>query len=72
MPKDCFEITSMCKRDLLFHFGKSSTHFNQKALARIKTMTEDEMERLAELMADDYIEQLFWSSMGILFEDNFL
>ncbi len=71
-PEGYFEITSVCKADLRYHFAKPGIHYNQKALDRIETMTEEDMIDLAEFMANDYIEQLFWSSMGILFEDNFL
>jgi hypothetical protein len=72
MPESHYQITSVCKGDLRYHYSRPGIHFNQKALDRLKTMTKEEMTQLAELMADDYIEQLFWSSMGILFEDNFL
>jgi hypothetical protein len=71
MPESFYKITSICKEDLREHFSVG-VNLNKKALARIETMTEEDMRQLAELMADDYIEQMFWSSAGILFEDNFL
>ena len=72
MPESYYKITSVCKEDLRYHFSRPGVYFNQKALDRIKTITEEDMTKLAELMADDYVEQLFWSSMGTLFEDHFL
>ena len=72
MPESYFEITSVCKEDLRDHYSKPGIYFNQKALDRIETMTKEEMQELAHYMADDYCEQMFWTSMGILFEDNFL
>jgi len=72
MPENSYEITSICKSDLRYHFSRPGVNFNQKALYRIETLTKEDMKNLAGLMAEDYIEQMFWSSMGILFEDNFL
>jgi hypothetical protein len=31
--------------------------------------SDEDMERLAERMENDYVEQLYWSSMEILAED---
>jgi hypothetical protein len=44
------------------------------ALATVKVhrLTDREMEQLGSKLANDYIEQLFWTSLKILFEEMFL
>jgi hypothetical protein len=62
-----YPITSLSKDDLRGMFRG-----DRKALKRINEMTDDEMKTLASKMADDYCEQLYWSSLQILFESKFL
>jgi len=38
----------------------------------IATLSTEDMERLAEKMANDYIEQMFWVSLKMIFEDLFM
>ena len=61
-----FTITSICKDDLLSIFK------SKKAIDRINAMTDDEMRYLASKLADDYCEQLFWTSLRAVFENRFL
>ena len=52
-----FEVTSISRGDL-------------KALGfKTENITDGEMQRLASKMADDYLEQMYWTSMKILAED---
>jgi len=55
-PKDEFPITSVCREDL------EAKGFD------VSEVDDDTMERLASKMADDYCEQLFWTSMEIIAE----
>ena len=59
-----FPITSVCKDDLR-HIFKN----DQEALRRIDELDEGDMKYLAEKLASDYCEQLYWSSLRILFKD---
>lgn len=67
LKPEFFKITSISKDDLLGEFNG-----NKKAIRRIQALDNEEMSYLAEKMADDYCEQLFWSSLRIIFEDRFL
>jgi len=59
MKKDSFPITSVSREDLeALGFDTSN-------------VSDDTMERLASKLADDYCEQLFWSSLEILAENHF-
>lgn len=51
-----FPITSVCRDDL------ECRGFNTD------NITDDQMERLAGKMCDDYLEQMFWTSLDILAE----
>lgn len=56
LTDDFFPITSICRDDL-----RAGGFDADKA-------TDDQMEELARCMANDYCEQLFWSSMKIIAE----
>jgi hypothetical protein len=65
-----YNITSVCKGDLLgfekqLKNGKIVSKFTKK---QIDSLTDSDMERLASKLANDYCEQLFWSSLEILTE----
>lgn len=70
-----FNITSVCKDDLISHYTVKYSKI-PKRLKKInnviKSMDCDDMRRLAEKMANDYVEQMFWISLEILFESMFL
>ncbi len=55
-PKEFFEITSVSREDL-----------EAKGFDTSK-VSDEQMEELADKMADDYCEQLFWNSLYILAE----
>lgn len=55
--KDLFPITAVSRDDLASRGFSAST------------MTDEQMDRLARMMSDDYCEQLFWDSMEIIAED---
>lgn len=52
-----FNITSVSRQDLEMR-GFDTTN-----------ITDEQMERLAEKMCDDYLEQMFWISLDIIAED---
>lgn len=55
--KEFFPITSISRDDLV------AAGFDAEGV------TDEQMEQLADKMADDYLEQLYWSSLKILAED---
>lgn len=52
-----FNITSVSREDLEMR-GFDTTN-----------ITDAQMERLAQKMCDDYLEQMFWISLDIIAED---
>lgn len=66
-----FNITSVCKDDLLSMYDETDKD-DKRAINKIKRMTPDEMTYLASKLAEDYCEQLFWSSLRQIFEDRIL
>lgn len=52
-----FNITSVSRQDLEMR-GFDTTN-----------ITDAQMERLAQKMCDDYLEQMFWISLDIIAED---
>ena len=52
-----FKITSVTREDLESR-GFDTTN-----------ITDEQMERLAQKMCDDYLEQMFWISLDIIAED---
>lgn len=65
-----FTITSVCKDDIIEAFAGRDELKDVKL--RLVRMTRDEMKDLARKMANDYLTQLYWDSLRILFEDWFL
>jgi hypothetical protein len=65
-----FPITSVCKADILQAFEGSDNL--EQVKQRIAKMDDGEMKYLSSKMADDYCEQLYWSSLKIIFEEKFL
>lgn len=59
-----FQITSVCKADIisLIQDGKINS-FTEKDVLKL---TELDMKRIASKLADDYCEQLFWTSLEII------
>lgn len=62
-----FVITRLSKDDLRAVFKD-----NAKALEIIEKLDDCKMRMLAEKMAADYLNQLYWTSLKTIFEDNFL
>ena len=60
-------ITKVSKEDL-----KEAFKDNKKALEIINEVDSDDLQRLAEKMANDYIEQLYWDSLKNIFTEMFL
>ena len=67
MEDKYFVITRLHKEDLRGLFKD-----NKKALKIIDNLSDSDMEHLAEKMANDYLEQLYWSSLRTLFEDLYM
>ena len=69
-----FYITSVCKADLIEYFGaklRKNPNY-KKHMDKIEALNAAEMEHLAQKMANDYIEQMFWPSLEYFFEDIFM
>jgi hypothetical protein len=68
---ESFPITYVSKEDI-----KTALKNNNKLTPFTKEIVDDlsdfEMASLASRMADDYVEQLYWSSLSIIFEDRVL
>lgn len=65
-----FEITSVCKADILGlekcdKNGYIKPRFNKTDIIKL---TESDMRRIASKLANDYCEQLFWTSLEIIVE----
>jgi DNA-binding Lrp family transcriptional regulator/DNA-directed RNA polymerase subunit M/transcription elongation factor TFIIS len=65
-----FPVTSVCKDDIIAAFH------DDDSLARVKEvvaeLAESDMQYLASKLGNDYCDQLFWTSLKIIFEDRFL
>lgn len=66
-----FKITSVSKLDILGlekmdDNGSIVSKFNQ---CDILNLTKKDMKIIASRMADDYIEQLYWTSLELIVED---
>ena len=69
--KKSFPITTLSKEDLL---GLESNDGNGKPMfspKKIMALTDEDMERLASKLGNDYCEQLYWQSLEILADYNF-
>jgi len=70
-----FPITSLSKSDIRGRmeekFGANSEEY-KKTCKVLDQMGKLEMKHLARKMADDYCNQLYWSSLEILFEQYYL
>ena len=55
-----YEITSTCKDDI-----RSMEYFTEE---QIQSLDDRDMERIASKLANDYCEQLYWSSLKIITE----
>lgn len=74
-PERFYVITQLSKDDIRGMYDyledEKPERFRQ-IMELIDSMDEIEMEDLARDMASDYLEQLYWTSLRILFEQNFL
>ena len=62
-----FEITSICKEDIIHAFDNSDKEILEIIKQRVAGMNDSDMKKLASKMADDYCEQLFWDSLREIF-----
>lgn len=69
-----YKITSVCKEDIrqAFAFEDDKLQVPKEIEQAIRKMTDSDMIELAEDMADDYCNQLYWESLRTIFEANFL
>lgn len=54
-----FPITSLCREDLI----NPLVGFTKEKAGKV---SDEQMRRIASKLADDYCEQLFWSSLKII------
>ena len=66
--KKSFEITSICKEDIIQAFHNSDREILESIKQIVAEMDDSDMKKLAGKMADDYCEQLFWDSLRIIFQ----
>jgi len=64
---DHFPVTYLSKDDIIHAFPEN---FEVKTI--VQTMDDADMKHLASKLGDDYCEQLFWESLKIIFELNFM
>ena len=76
--KKIYNINSISKNELRSLMGKKKEFFEITSVSRedlesagfdASNVDDDTMTELAEEMADDYLEQLFWTSLKILAEN---
>ena len=58
-----YKITSTCKEDMREVFKNQP-----EQLKKIEQLTDAQMEYIAEKMASDYLNQLYWGSLEIITE----
>ena len=65
--KEFFPVTFISKDDVLNAFNG-----NPEVKTIVKRLDDADMKHLASKLGDDYCEQLFWESLKIIFELNFM
>ena len=70
--KEYFSITSVSKEDIRQAIRNDKGKVTKAENKRIESLDESEMERLAEKLADDYCNQLYWISLNTLFQDRIM
>lgn len=66
------DLKDIAENHLDVKFKFEGNDKRDKVIKRLKTMDEGDMSYLAEKLADDYCEQLYWDSLRVIFEDRFL
>ena len=64
---DHFPVTYISKDDIIHAFPN-----NSEVKTIVKRLDDADMKHLASKLGDDYCEQLFWESLKIIFELNFM
>jgi len=64
---DCFPVTYLSKDDIIHAFPD-----NPEVKEIVNNLDEIDMRDLAFRLGNDYCEQLFWESLRIIFESNYL
>ena len=64
---DHFPVTYISKDDILHAFPN-----NSEVKAIVKRLDDADMKHRASKLGDDYCEQLFWESLKIIFELNYM
>lgn len=65
-------ITSVSKSDIEQACLDADDRVPENVAKRLEDITPEEISRLASKLADDYCNQLFWSSLRILFTEYFM
>lgn len=63
-------VASICKDDVLDCFAGKECY--EEVKAKLEKMNDHKMKVLADKLHDDCCNQLFWASLRIIFEDEFL
>ena len=64
---DCVPVSYISKDDIIHAFPN-----NSEVKTIVDNLDDADMKHLASKLADDYCEQLFWESLKIIFESNFM
>ena len=65
--QEFFPVTFISKDDIIHAFSN-----NSEVKTIVKRLDDADMKHLASKLGDDYCEQLFWESLKIIFELNFM
>ena len=64
---DHFPVTNISKDDIIHAFPN-----NSEVKEIVNKLDDADMKHLASKLGGDYCEQLFWESLKIIFESNFM
>ncbi len=64
---DHFPVTYISKDDIIHAFSN-----NSEVKTIVDNLDDADMKHLASKLGGDYCEQLFWESLKIIFESNFM
>ena len=67
MHLNSFPITYLSKEDIIYIFPN-----NLEVKTIVDNLDDTDMKHLASKLGDDYCEQLFWESLKIIFESNYI
>lgn len=67
--KEYFPISRL-HRDDIKHLYEDNSNY-EKICDSVDNLSDQEMEYIARKLGDDYCEQLFWTSLQLIYEEHF-